>query len=480
MIKIFKAVAIMVMVFAAGFLSAQQNGWSFEGSLTTGLRVDFGSGGYDWRTAPDYEYIEDPARPGEWILKDKIVYKGWQPVFGLWNDDEDEDIPGNRIRLKAGYNNDYNGFLFDGTMGFQNLWYWDPTFIFWKLNSMAGWFDLAGGLVKISIGIVGSNEWVAPADKYLHYSTGIGSRIELIPVDGLNIGFFLGPTKYDAFWPLKPDLTWSGNSEITLINDMYRFGGDTRSTFFDALMESSFGIKYEHNMFDIAAGFKMSGRATGPALWEISYPDYTFSTVGLKYGDENALEDLERTGHRVYLSAALKAVNNLWFAFSVEGVNLAAFNDYGWLTIQENFEYNISRVFTVGIKGIQTMFGKDTIWNLLDDGLLAKGEEKPVWMEFTPRLKYNLTEKTTLGIEVPVSFWQGIIDYNVAVRPQFSYRFGDGFVIDCYYQLNILSFSKDTGLFYDISFEDPSNIEIPRASDPFVRSTIQVNMKWTF
>jgi len=463
-----------------GLISAKGNGEGLEisGAVSTGLRFDAVGGGDTW---------QGPARNDAGYPK--WTDTGfWQPTFGLWHDDA-----GNRFALTALYNKRNYGLKSSVELNGGGFNDWDPGV---KFVNLYGWFELLDSKLRFTVGRIDDSVWNAPGAEDFNYSTGLGLRFEAKPMDGLNVGLFLRPAGPNSeYWG---DLltTWSINNKTptptpTFIHPDAK--GDVYSRFGDALLETSFGAKYENDIFVAAAGLKLASEATKPRTLDWSYglgvigsgdlPNSDVGSIGngnVATDQEGVYNNLKGVGFALYAGFGLKMVDNLTAELGFQLANLGAFNKYGWVWITQKVAYDMHPM-SFGLNGHQKILavnveGADDIHHYVPWIAKTKDLDKfaNAHLEFVPWFTYALNEKTDVGIDVPLKFQPGsLVNIDLGLKPRISYKFGDNFNISAYYIFNVTAFNGEVAKTIDSEGNSKS-------WDPLIRNAIQLNLVWSF
>jgi hypothetical protein len=455
-------IGILILAATGGIFAqdAQEEGLKLTGDVKTGLRF-----------VTD-QYLE--AEDG------KMKAQNDDPTMTLWHD----DAGGVRAQLHGLYSKDNYGVKFN---------------LRWRKGDSAVefyqayvWADFFNKMLNLKAGNLDDSAWSSGGDEGFHFSTGYGVRFEIKPIEGLNLGFILKNT--------DGDYQATGKEATTS-------GFEATAAYF--LLETSFGVKYEHSMFDVAAGFRLDGKGDTLATkdWYGDYkggfktrnapkktvpifePDQTITIpgttttipgtpttipipgttilipgkqIGTEWDGER--EDWDK-GMRAYIGGKIKAVQNLGINVEAQFNNLNGFADYGWIWINEKVQYSMSPS-TVGLAMHQFLFGADNTFipYLVDDN----GELKsvPVRLQFKPYVSYGLNDKLTLGFELPINIWPDVVTFEIGAKPKITYKLGSNASISAYYFFNYLQFSKE--LFGG------------EAPDGLIKNAIQVNFEWSF
>jgi hypothetical protein len=327
-----------------------------------------------------------------------------------------------------------------------------------KFYNAYAWADFYKDMLNVKFGLIDDAVWATEGDEEFQVSNGVGLRFEVKPIQGLNTGVFLA----------LPDF----------INDAYarhEFGGlaETKPKYF--LPEAAFGGRYEHELFNIAAGFKLDGGGDGlvsgvkpligrgnwdNAYWDINENDwypYTLDGHGPQ-GTDNLvspipLSNIRRylfhekvkngsvsasAGIQAYLGFSVKAVERLKAVVEAQAYNLGDFNKAGFVWVDEVGEYEIFSNMRAGVVLTQWIYGKRIA--AIDDSQDVKMVYP--YAGFKPYFEYDLNELLTVGGEIGFSFQPKWVDYEFSIKPKLSYKVGDGAVIGAYYMFDMFRYAN--------------------------------------
>jgi hypothetical protein len=343
------------------------------------------------------------------------------------------------------------------------------------------WTDFYKDIFNVKFGIIDDAVWATEGDEEFQVSKGAGLRLEVKPIQGFNAGVFL------AF----PDF----------IGDAYardEFGGIPSAKLKHIFPEAAFGGKYEHELFNIAAGFKLDGGGDGlvsgvkPLMgrgnWDNKYYDITaidsfsytldgrgpqgtsaevpLNWVGSLEGKNLFQQKVSNgsvsasAGIQAYLGFSVKAVERLKAVVEAQAYNLGDYNKAGFIWIDEVGEYEIFSNMRAGAVLTQWFYG-NRIAAIDDD---QEVERVYPYIGFKPYFEYDLTKLLTIGGEIGFSFQPKWVDYEFSLKPKLSYKLGDGAVISAYYMFDMFKYAGE-----DLE-EGAYNLI----------NTFQINFNWTF
>jgi hypothetical protein len=375
-------------------------------------------------------------------------HTAWEdyPVFTVGNWDR-ESLAWFQISLNRGT----HGFMF-------NPEFWgmtrhggavqDSNGIF--LSDAYGWFTLADDMVRISLGRFDANSvWHNFGVIDRQYSQGLGMRVEVMPIDGLNVGLFLRPTHRNV----------SGS-----IGDPITNGNMNRLSY--ALANTSFGARFNPagGLFGLSAGLELRSQ------WELrrnfgegwfsqhqgrptsNNPDVVDFLLGrsrpLRNGVTNdpapvGNPDLSNLGVSAYFGANLNLIDDLTLQFGVEAINLDDFNWSGqvWTTQRVRFDMD---PLMIGMDMQQVFLaGNMSRWNWAEgfdhSGDVSHGPMDIIF-RFVPHVRFDVTDDTRVQLNLPVTLapsWSSE-NFNAmafAVEPILTQQMGQGFSIQARYRL---------------------------------------------
>jgi hypothetical protein len=354
------------------------------------------------------------------------------PWFDLYNDDAGTRT---RIDLDLAYTKDNYGAV----IGLRtNDPFKAPTIDLFRQGYV--WADFADKLVNLKVGKIDDTAWATTGPEEFSGDLGGGVRLEIKPVEELNLGFFFnGPDDY-----MTPAF-WQNNISPGLAEHFF--------------LETVFGLKYESRLFAIAAGLRLDGKGDALHLNDDHYTEEDLKNAfKVKYKDKvdkdgwPTRDDWTNKGMEAWAGFGLKAVPNLTFTVEALLANLLGFRTYGWIWLDEIIEYAITDNLTIGIRLDQFIYGNEDT---------EKAGHKP-WFKFEPALAYALTDSWTLGLKVPVAFQSQKISYDIGIKPSVAYTLGKHTSIEGFYLFNI---NQPDG--------DPQ-------PDSILKNTVQIDFIWKF
>jgi len=500
-------------VVGTGF-AQMPDGLSITGEFKTGFRGDFFGGSYGSSTTKykltDAEKALIGTKLGligdtlEGTNRNHIEKAGDRSTASIWNDDA-----GTRFRLGINYDKGTYGFHTNvnfhqrnnANMGtayvftnaeedddFTNLDNWEETSVvagnkpLVELDNAWGWFDLAGGLVQVSMGWVDNGRWASPSPEDISFSNPKGGiRFEVKPMQGLSFG-----------WAIRND----GNSNVSL-DDAVKGNvnaGDYTMTMKDFFGASGLGASYQMDMIRVAAGleFRPEGsnrRDKGFGFGGREDPLNNMSALqsragGSQMGFGGGKVRTGDVGITAYFGAEVKPIDPLTVQLGVIMANLddmgkskIKVNDVetevygtGYMWLNQKVAYAISGDFSARLTAHEVfdMSGEDKFLNTNDviKNLTAttpkEGGKMPVYLEFVPGVDYTINDNLSAYFEVPVKLYGEL--FELAPKPGVNFKFGPGFEIGGYYQLILAG----------------NRAEVYKDAKAPIRNVVQVNLTYSF
>ena len=537
-----KKILLTILILFIGMTAFAQN-WEFWGELATGFRIEHFGGGEDWY-GPKFEWVPknvyNPEGPWHWELTGRDPYDTSISMFN-W-------FMGSYLEFSARYTRGNYGIKTTLWLNFFNNYprHWgndkiDLINLPLDIWSVYGWLDLYYDQLRFTFGRMWSsddNVWVAPGvwDADHNYSLGDGLRIEYKPmlVEGLNVGvsMFVPPYMMKDVWSyFDPQIEgtngrniftgrWENVYQMTT-NPSGWMGGSKNAKFRDFLRNIAFGMQYESETFNMAAGFKVNSRGEGLtdsdwgetyfgfAIWQLLFgPEGPFDSahlLNLPYdfpwtgydvileqyrwaGRENTLE-LLKGGAQGYMGFDLNMFGPFRFKAGARIYNIGVLREFGWMWVNQELTYTTLEplVATFGLDLHQRIYFMDNATNEFarryeDDHHTILSARKPILFTIIPRWDAFLNNFCYVGIKAPIKFWPGIINLDLTVIPKIGYMWGDGlFGKTCYLELeywfNYIVFSKYGNFFSDAGNGRNDSSPPYRDSHPLMRHTVQINFK---
>ncbi|MCL2880976.1 MAG: hypothetical protein FWF29_12095, partial [Treponema sp.] len=428
--KKFLVVSFLVLI-CTGSVFAQK--WEFFGELETGLRLDTFGGGKDWY-GPDYEWY-DTGRKGGWDNNQpiwswqEVGQKPYAPTISLYN-----DYYGNYLDLKGLYTNKNYG-IYGGVR--LHLSEEQPV----EITGLLGWVDLFKNAIRVKIGRIQDYDtglyplWAAPGAKDCEYTyaEGDGVRFEFRGIRGLNAGVAMYIPQYDQMYigdqkfmitseypnyykQMATPTGWQDVGKNSLLEDFFS--------------NTAFGMQFENRDIHVAAGLKLDSKADGitdspmgsvylgPSLWSLYDGPRGVKTAML-------LSAIPAGDNAYYLNKGMKAYAGFDFKFlrpwdlkfGGQAYNLGAFNDYGWMQLNQYLSYSFKWKFsTLGLRMYQVLFfmnENDPNQKLGNYYANEYHNTKPlksnVIYTFTPFFDFFQSGNILISFEEPFTIWPNIV-----------------------------------------------------------------------
>ncbi len=273
------------------------------------------------------------------------------------------------------------------------------------------WLDLFNDLANIKVGLIDDGAWGTPGQLDKGFATGLGIRLEITPIEGLNLGLMLK----DGAKPGVPD-----NKPKDIAN------GNFDDTFAGMIL----GAKYESDLFDFAITADLDGdEGIGFAYFddEFKTPNNFELAMGFMYKGVPGL------------LAGIDA--RLLFDNDVDGDPTGDINS-GVVMLGEKFEYAIADNFRAGLKMEQTFANSDVEIPFAGKG--GKSLENIGLLMFNLYGSYDLTDVWTVGAEVKLNAimatnWDPKRDgyTSLVIKPNLTYTVADNASIEIFDEITI-------------------------------------------
>ena len=437
---------------------AQEKNLRISAAVRSGLRFEAFGGGADWNNAPSYEWTGPANSDTGFSLTETSENRPYAPRLSLYHDDF-----GNGFALDLRYTKNNAGLVISTELNFVQASSLLSSMKLEFVNAYA-WLDFYNRIFRLSIGHINDSVWWSPGVEPFRYDKGLGLRFEAKPIQGLNAGFFIRIAEhYKDFW-----VDEDGKDKYNEMLHPASRGTGIGSHFIDALQETSFGVRYEHEYFDIAAGLHLTSKATG-AYTEMDWGLYPISQrmpdIGFHGPDHKDLaSDMQGAGLRAYFGLGFKMIDNLRLEAGAHFANLGVFNRYGWVWITQRVQYNLDNInLRLGLNFHQRIPTTDEDFS--PKGMMAKDASKPSPdLEFGVWGSYALSQSTGVRLDTRFITIPGILDLQISPMPGFWHVFGEHVVLYTYYRFYISRFNE-----YTTGYRDP-----------LIRHAVQVNLEWRF
>jgi hypothetical protein len=266
-----------------------------------------------------------------------------------------------------------------------------------------GWIDLFDAHFRATGGYldVNSNVWGTLGDLDEDVA-GVGLRLEVKPIDGLNFGVFFRLPNSDA------------RDNVAKLNGPHI---PVRTNFEEFLYSTAFGLGYKHDLFYIRLQYLL---------------DDKIEKEGVLWAD-NKTQGLFDFG------AGLTAISQLELHVSGRIQNIENNNDKE--SAGRNIDVHERAIWTIS-DDFPLFFGLNARQQL-DQGQEGKAGEN-LYMIFKPKVGYKLPigNGLTVSLEGGYGFQEDVIDSLISVKPKIEYDFGKGFSTRLWYRFETM---KKTG-----------------------------------
>jgi hypothetical protein len=431
-------VGFLILAVSTGVFAQEEKeqGLKFSGALKTGIQ---------FQTSNEKNVATDSEK--------------YDPSIRMYNDDAGEET---RFDLDGTFTKDNYGVVFrlrtDTVISGPNI----------GVHQAYVWADFLNQIINVKVGSIDDSAWNSDGDEDFEYSTGTGLRLEVKPIEGLNVGLFLNAPKdaktdyynrseekYGIFWE---DFEFFFDDD----EETYAIPAGTLAEHF--FLETAFGAKYESDAFYVAGGLRIDGKADGLATGD--FYRWTTNDNLIAYGTGAHADQ----GLGAYVGFGVSAVPNLTAKVEAQFNNLTGYADYGWIWVNETFGYAITEQLEAGLVMHQYLFGGDNkfVEIKIEEEVLRLKDDASVspYLTFKPYVSYALNDQWTVGLDVPLTFWPDIVDYDIGVKPNVSYKLGENASINAFYLFDLEQPGK---LGYDGD-----------TPDSIIKNTVQIDFIWTF
>jgi len=305
-----KALLVLLILGVAGGLFAQE-GLTVTGSVTTGLWIALSED-----DIPVYADDDDSNDAVHASLTAAYAAERW----------------GLKIALAAGVPN--APITAPGSFSFGNAY---------------GWMKFFDKLLDVKAGLIDDAVWDTGGEYDTNVSNGLGIRVEVTPIDGLNVGAFFNYPKHTAS---------DTGSDAGKIGNF--------------LQQTAFGFQYDTGgFFNVAAALKL-------------------------YSEEDEYTDGDGTDMKLIFKLGFPDVVGINILVDGGVDHLAKYSDKGDFVVYEEFGYSV---------------GKLALNLLLGERLTGPGGF--IGFKVRPKAEYPVTDNISVGIEVPVtlgSFDSAVLD----------------------------------------------------------------------
>jgi hypothetical protein len=338
-----------------------------------------------------------------------------------------------------------------GNYGFQ----WNPEIYYrgtasggWARGLLYGWFTLADDMVRVRAGYFGGL-WGNYGTQAWNSADALGIGVEIMPIDGLNLGFVVRPTYRTA------NVTVDDNAVGPVVSP---FNGN-RLTY--ALGNTFFGARYAPagGPVGVTVGLQLMSqwedrddyggwlRDTGTTWLGRFQPLYlNGESRALRQGttddENNAADDWDKTastlGVSTWVGVNLNVIDGLLLQIGARAYHLDDFAWSGHVWTNQRVSYRLDDAITVGMNMEQIFLTGKMMRN--DFSATANPGDGPmdIVLRFVPNLSYRISGDTTASLSIPFTMAPGWSSesYNalaLQVAPSITHNLGDGFSIRAAY-----------------------------------------------
>jgi hypothetical protein len=292
-----KVLVVLLILAVAGGVFAQDITWS--GTVETGVHIQKHEGQDD---ATIWAYNDDNINGLRAKLQAAIAGDNWGFKIGVKSETWIVDDPGSseldRVLI-------YNGF---------------------------GWFDFLDKMINVKGGLIDDAVWTTRGDQDFNLSSNVGVRVEVTPIEGLNVGLLLT-------WP-------DGGAAI-----------DQNGTVEQFFKETVLGFSYTSDLFYVTGAFKLDSDGDGgtdkdaEAIFGFGYTGIPALTANIEahlshlggYSDDGKAYIDETIAYQVMEPLTVGAV------LTEELSNTGGKSDDMKLTIKPYLTYLLSDTMSVGL-----------------------------------------------------------------------------------------------------------------------------------
>ena len=307
-----KTLVVLLILAVAGGVFAQDISWS--GGVQTGLKID----------------IQDAS--------DDVM---------IWSDDDDTN-EGVRARLNLevadenwGVQLGFGANISEGTG--------NSAFVY----NAHGWMDFLNNMIRVRAGYIDPGVWTTKGPEDFNVSSGLGVRLEVMPIEGLSVGATL---KFDN------DMDMEGSG----------IGGAATMTVQQFFQETALGFSF-------------------------SMPDMMglYIAAGLQLDSDYNGNDKEM---QMIFGLGISPMDALSINVEAQISNLGDYSKQGWMWLIEKVSYKVMDNFTVALRMDQKFQDKD---------IGFANDFFKTWLKFEPTAEYGITEQISVGAGIPLTIEAG-------------------------------------------------------------------------
>jgi hypothetical protein len=330
-----------------------------------------------------------------------------------------------------------------------------------------GWIDLFDNLLRATGGYIdlSANVWGTQGDLDADIG-GNGVRLEVKPIEGLNVGvFFLAPQSAETVFTTKA-ATPPATGYVTTSKTGTKF-----ATAPQVLAETVFGARYVNPLFYVNLQFALDSDFDGSVVKKADGSVYS------EAGDEQ----------RLLFGVGLTAVENLTATVEGDINGLGNWAARGKGDLRQTVSYGIDKL-TFGLKAQELLWGYDLKERF---GLAYDSKSLSPWMQFKPFVEYQVQDNLTVGLEGGYGFGHAVEDvgekawaneeYNIFVKPNLSLSLGL-LNVKFWYKFNLIGYAN---LWDGVAYENRNGSNIPETKDgklveSLLKNQVALEFIWSF
>ena len=345
-----KALVLLLILAVAGGIFAQELSWS--GEVVAGTLIELGD-----------KVVEPNDKGGV----DKIVTAKA----------DDDDGHGMKASLTATYDaTDWGLKIGIGTNTGSAL----NDGMHFTTGNAYGWMNFLGGMINVKAGLIDDAVWGTGGELDDNVSNGPGMRVEVTPIEGLNVGV-----------------------KFHFATDDHNLGRDKIANWFQ---ETAIGASYGNDMFNFAVGLKLWSEESGfnvpdktgiifdktdPAydpIKEEKYWDEYYTALDAAWGGKGKLTPYGDTDIKLIFAFGIKPIAPLSILIDGGFYGLGDFSENGKIVVYEEISFQVMDPLSVGILLGEWIHG-DSDLGFCE--LLAK-----------PWVEYALNDQMSVGVGIPI------------------------------------------------------------------------------
>ena len=215
-----------------------------------------------------------------------------------------------------------------------------------------GWMSFVD-MIKIRAGLIDPGVWTTKGPEDFNFSSGLGIRVEVTPIEGLNVGLLLN------YGRDKGNSAWAGPMKVG-----------------DFLQETVFGASY-------------------------SNPDMMNLYVSVAFALDSKHIDDEAKSQAVIFGFGINPIEALSIKVEAKVEELGQYSDFGWMWFIEDVSFRVMDPLLVGIRFDEKLASEDSsLANLLAGNI----DFYKTALGFKPYVEFTVeaVEGLSVGAEIPV------------------------------------------------------------------------------